>query len=257
MLIASWIEIVEYFSKIFLPFFRISAFFLIAPIWGVKVVPSKIKIVLGILLCIMISTIVDFQVMPIDLSLYMWISIGFEIIIGAFMGFSMLIVFQVFVMGGQMIAMQSGLGFASFMDPQNGINVPVVSQLYTVIITLVFLSINGHMWMLASLIDTFNIFPIGMQQLPIDGFMSLAYAGGWMFGNAILVAIPAMTALLIINMMFAIMTRSSPQLNIFTIGFPILICVGIFFLYLTVPMMVRRFIMNVEQGQSMIESWVF
>jgi flagellar biosynthetic protein FliR len=133
------------------------------------------------------------------------------------------------------MAMGMGLGFATAVDPQNGVQVPVIGQYYIVMATLLFLALNGHLVMIQVLIDSFHSLPVGMIGLGQDGLWSLVGWGSRMFAGAVLIALTAMTAMLLVNLAFGVMSRAAPQLNIFGVGFPVMMGAGFVVLMLTLP----------------------
>jgi len=149
-----------------------------------------------------------------------------QILIGVSMAFLVQVLFQIFILAGQMIAMQMGLGFASMIDPANGIFVAIVSQFYLMLTTLMFLAMNGHLVAVEVLVQSFFVFPVGTEW-QFQGMFQIASLGTWLFASALFVALPAVTAILIINFAFGIMTRAAPQLNIFSLGFPFTMLVGL------------------------------
>jgi flagellar biosynthetic protein FliR len=151
------------------------------------------------------------------------------------MGLALQLVFAMFVVGGQIMAFQMGLGFASMVDPSSGTQVPVISQFYVILLTLVFLALDGHLVMIDVIADSFRTLPIGTEGLTSDNFWALAMWGGNMYAGAVQIALPAIAALLMINLTFGIVTRSAPQFNIFAIGFPITLVAGFFIMMVTLP----------------------
>ena len=127
-----------------------------------------------------------------------------------------------------MIAMQMGLGFASMTDPANGISVVMLGQFYLTLIMMIFVALNGHLIMIEIVVRSFEVLPVSLQAIDRDSFMKVALSGTWMFSAAMLMALPAVTALLVVNMAFGIMSRAAPQLNILAVGFPFTMVLGLF-----------------------------
>ena len=144
----------------------------------------------------------------------------------------MQILFQIGAVGGQIIAMQNGLGFAQMMDPVNGVNVATISQFFIISANLIFLSMNGHLLLFKMLLESFQNVPIGPHIFPSTRFLDLASFGTWMFQGALLIALPAVVALLAVNISFGVMARVAPQLNIFAIGFPFTLMLGLVVLWI-------------------------
>ena len=218
--------LIDWIALVVWPFIRISAMFLAAPIFGAKSVPVRIRIVLAMMIAIMIAPMLDPMpdIEPISIA-GMVVTVQ-QVLIGVAMGFLLQLVFATTVFMGQSIAMSMGLGFASVIDPQNGVSVPVVSQFFLILTTLLFLSMDGHLVMVAALVGSFEAYPVSAA-LP-DGmlFYALAQWAGYVFLLALMMALPAILTVLLINLSFGVMTRAAPQLNIFAVGFPVTILAG-------------------------------
>ncbi|MEA1988421.1 MAG: flagellar biosynthetic protein FliR, partial [Pseudomonadota bacterium] len=152
------------------------------------------------------------------------------------MGVIFLVVFQAFVIAGHLIAMGMGLAFASMVDPGSGVQAPIVSQYFTIVVTLLFLAMNGHLLVIQVMVDSFEYLPIGINFLTADSLRLLVEFGSYMFSAGVLVALPAITALLLINVAFGVVTRAAPSLNIFAVGFPVTLLTGLVMLSLTTPL---------------------
>lgn len=158
-----------------------------------------------------------------------------QLLIGIVMGFAFQLVISAVITGGQTIAMQMGLGFAVMVDPQNGSQAPVLSQFYVLMVLLAFVLMNGHLLLIEILADSFRTIPIGVEGLKPDDIWQLLSWGSMIFAGALSMALPAIASLLMVNITFGIMTRASPQLNIFAIGFPITMMVGFAVVFATLP----------------------
>jgi flagellar biosynthesis protein FliR len=123
-----------------------------------------------------------------------------------------------------------GLGFATLVDPQHGANVTVVGQLIMIMGMLTYLAINGHLMLLGALANSFQTLPIGSAGMDRDFLLSAATWGGRIFETGLMVALPAVIALVIVNLALGVVTRAAPQLNLFGIGFTISILCGFFVL---------------------------
>lgn len=158
-----------------------------------------------------------------------------QVLIGLSMGFVLQMVFAAFTLGGQVMAMSMMLGFAVMNDPVSGISVPTVSQLFTILVTLTFLAFNGHLILIEVIADSFRTLPIGTTGLALNSIHDLVAWASYMFVGAVLIALPAIASMLVINLGFGIMTRAAPQLNIFVVGFPVIISMGFVVMVLTLP----------------------
>jgi len=120
---------------------------------------------------------------------------------------------------------QMGMAFASMVDPANGVNVTVISQFMTMLVSVLFLLMNGHLVVFEVLTESFTTLPVG-NALMVNQFWEMAGRLGWVFGAGLLLILPVIAALLVVNIAFGVMTRAAPQLNIFSIGFPLTLVMG-------------------------------
>ncbi|MBZ9665979.1 flagellar type III secretion system protein FliR [Pseudomonas sp. LMG 31766] len=219
-------QISAWVGQFMLPLFRIAAMLMVMPIIGTQLVPTRVRLYLA--LAISVVLVPSLPPMPqIDaLSLRSLLLILEQVLIGAMLGFILQLFFHLFAVAGQIIAMQMGLGFASMVDPTNGVSVPVLGQFMLMLVTLLFLAINGHLVALEILAESFVTLPYG-QGLMVNHYWALAGKLGWVIGAGLLLTLPAVTALLVINLAFGVMTRAAPQLNIFSIGFPLTLALGL------------------------------
>ncbi len=217
------------------PLFRVMALVAMAPVFGAQSVPVRIRVGFSVALTLLIAPALPPVPVVDPLSSTGLMIVIHQVLIGLAMGFALKLVFGAFVLAGQLIGQSMGLGFASMVDPLNGVQVPVVSQFYQVLVTLIFLGFNGHLVLLEVLADSFRTLPVGPNGLAMNGVWDLVIWGGQMFSGAVLISLPAVTALLVANIAFGVMTRASPQLNIFAIGFPITLLLGIVVMLVTLP----------------------
>ena len=155
------------------------------------------------------------------------------------------------VFGGQVIAYSMGLGFASMMDPQNGVQVPVISQFYMIFAILLFLLVNGHLILIDLLVQSFHTFPVAMDGISRNGLMDVLAWGSRMFTGGLVMALPVMAALLLVNLGMGIVTRAAPQLNIFAVGFPISMLIGFVMVWFTLPIVLENFQLLLAEGFSL------
>jgi flagellar biosynthesis protein FliR len=217
------------------PLVRILALIASSPILGNKEVTPHIKIGLGVLITIILAPTLDIQpgIEPASATgLYILLQ---QMLIGLAMGFSMTIIFAAVEMAGETAGLQMGLGFASFYDPQNASFTPVLGQFTGIIASLAFLGMNGHLYMLAALAQSFQSFPIGTAVPSALALHTLAIWVGSIFSYALQLSLPLLGALLITNLALGILTRSAPQLNLFAVGFPITLAIGFIALALSMP----------------------
>ena len=178
-----------------------------------------------------------------------------QTLIGIGMALILQIFMHAFVMSGQIIAMKMGLGFASMNDPSNGVTVTVISQFYLMIATLLFLGLNGHLVMVEVLGESFHTLPVGTD-IGSGRLQTVVGWGSWLFGAALLMSLPAMTALLIINCTLGVITRAAPQLNIFAIGFPLMLVLGMLIMWANMANVLPQFERYSEEALNTMRLWI-
>lgn len=227
----------------FLPFARIGAMVMALPIIGTQLVPAKIKLMLSLGLTFIVGSMGNVQTPLADnfTFLSLFLSLVYQIIIGVLFGLIVHIIFQAFNLAGQIIAMQMGLGFAQLVDPQNGISVPAVSQFYMLMATLLYLSMNGHLYVINAIIESFQTLPAAINLYKPIPFEDVMHLGSVMFFYGLKIALPAVIALLITNIAFGVMTKAAPQLNLFTIGFSISMLIGIALIWINLAFVLPQF----------------
>ncbi len=210
--------------------FRVASVFMTMPVFGTQLLPARVRLFMAMILTLLVAPQIPLAPELDPLSLGTWVVIAEQILIGAAMGFMLQLLFQIHVLAGQIIAMQMGLGFASMNDPSMGISVAVVGQVFTMLVTLLFLTLNGHLVVIEVLVESFTTLPIG-ETLGAADFYTLVLRFSWVLAAALLIGLPAIIALLIVNLSFGVMMRAAPQLNIFSIGFPLTLVFGLFILW--------------------------
>ncbi|AOY01719.1 flagellar biosynthetic protein FliR [Jeongeupia sp. USM3] len=219
------------------PFCRFFGLLIADPIFSNKVVPVRLRIGLAIALSILVAPMLSppagvNAVSPAGIL----IAVN-QLVIGVMLGFAVRLMFNAVDMAGQLIGLQMGLGFASFYDPHSAANVPIVAQFINMMLLLVFLALNGHLIVLRILVESFTLLPIDAAPLGAGGFRLLVEQGASIFRLGLMLALPVVGVLLITNLAIGIMTRAAPQLNVFAIGFPLLLAIGVAAMYLSLPYM--------------------
>lgn len=234
-------ELSQMVGSFFWPFVRIAAMVMAMPVFTSAFIPVRVRLMLALALTVVIAPAIPNVPLIDALSINGLLLIIQQVLIGVVMGFIFHLVFGAFTLGGQIIAMQMGLGFSTMVDPVNGAQVPVLSMFYTIMVTLFFLLLNGHLALIGVVADSFKTLPIGVNGLIRENFWSLVHWGTQMFIGAVIVALPAVTALLFINMALGVIGRAAPQLNIFAVGFSITIAAGFYVIMVSLPVILVQF----------------
>jgi len=218
------------------PLSRILALVATAPLLGNPSVPVRVKLGLAVMITVLVMPLVEKSLPQIDPAS----GVGFaillqQVLIGIAMGLVMRIVFVAVEMAGELIGLQMGLGFAIFFDPQNSGQIDIVGRFLGVIASLAFLAIDGHLIMIALISQSFSTLPIGLEGMTNATFTTLANWGSEIFKSGLQLSLPVLTALLITNLALGVLTRVAPQLNIFAVGFPLTLSIGLLVMALSMP----------------------
>jgi flagellar biosynthetic protein FliR len=252
-------EVLPRLPAFFWTFARIGALLVAAPLFGARTVPVRVRVMLALLIAAAVFPQVATPTGVEVMSAAGFILLAREIVIGFALGFLVQMLFGAVAMAGEIIAMSMGLAFASVVDPDRGVSVPVIGQYFVVMSTLLFLALNGHLALLALLIESFAVLPPGVEGLGAAGFAELAAWASRMFEAATMVALPAGTALLVAGVSMGLIARSAPQLNIFSVGFPLTLMLGIVALLFSLPLLAPQFAalldLALESGRSVVQAF--
>lgn len=215
--------------------------FVSVPLFSIRAVPARVRLILSVAI-----TFVVMPLLPPLPAVEMFSYTGFmmvltQFIVGLTTGFILQLVFAAVVFAGQGIALSMGLGFSTMVDPQSGQQVPVISQLYTVLTTLIFISLDGHLLLIQMLLDSFKTLPIGVDGIDKAGIWSILAWSSRMFAGGLLLAMPVIASLLLVNVIFGVASKAAPQLQIFSVGFPVTLMLGLLLLWKTLPDILNQF----------------
>lgn len=249
-------EIVQMVQMWLWPFFRIAGLLMAAPVIGTRSVPVRVRISMAVVITIVIFPIIPAvpQIDPVSLQGAL-ISMQ-QVIIGVGMGLSMRVIFTALELAGQAIGQLMGLMLASMVDPLNGNQVPIIGQFYLLLATLLFLVVDGHLMMIRVLAESFTSMPIGTTGISKNGAWEVLMWTGHIISTAVIIALPALVSLLIVNLSFGVMTRSAPSLNIFAVGFPVMIILGVIIILISLNSFIPHMMNMFEDGISMMHKLV-
>ena len=226
------------FSLFAAPFLRLSGMMIVAPIFSAPGFNFRTRGLLAVLLAALVAPSLPpppFESIFTGRGMIAGIT---EVGVGLIMGFILQLAFGAAVFAAQAQALTMGLGFAMAVDPQNGVQVPVVAQLFVILITLLFLALDAHLVLISSVVESYNLVPIGALGISQNIFSRVAALGSVVFMWGMLMALPVLTALLFINIALGVVTRAAPQLNIFAVGFPVTITSGLLIMFIVMPVYV-------------------
>ena len=224
-------ELNAWIAAFVFPLARILTLLAAAPPFNNAGLTTRVRLVLGLAIAMAVSPALPAMPAIEPASGLGLLILAQQMIIGLAMGLALRLVFSAIDLAGMMISTQMGLGFATAYDPQTASQTPVVSELIGMLALLVFLSIDGHLMVLSTLVQSFTFLPVGLLAISEASWLNIANAGGIIFSAGVMLALPAVTALLITNVALGVLGRVAPQLNLIVIGFPVTILLGFIALY--------------------------
>lgn len=218
------VQLQTWAGAMFFPFIRVLAMIFSAPILGHASIPIFVRIALALMLAFAAASFSSVAV-PLDSPHALAYAVR-ETLIGVSLGLLLQLVFAAAELAGDSIGLQMGLGFASFIDPQNSTQSPLVGSMFSTVVALLFLALDIHLLMIAGVMESFRVLPVNA---PLDtglGLSSVAAAGSDMFRIALSIALPALGTLMLANLALGVLARAAPQLNLFAVGFPATLILG-------------------------------
>ncbi len=228
-------QINAFLASAWLPFLRIGGAVIAAPLFGSSYVPVRVRLAIALLTAGLLIPVLPQAPAINPLGIEAILYAANEILIGLCLGFLVQLVFEAVVFAGQTISMGMGLGFAMMIDPQRGTSVPILSQFLLIIALLVFMAMGGHLEFLALVANSFTIWPVGVAAIGPDAFGLVIEWGAEVFKGALQISLPAVIALLVVQIGVGVISRAAPTLNLFAVGFPIAILVGYLMLAQLMP----------------------
>ena len=235
MITLSSAELNTWIAAFLWPLTRILGLIATAPLFGNLSIPVRVKLGLGIMLTLVIAPTVPAVPAADPMSLAGLLITIQQLVIGLAMGFAMRIVFAAVEMAGEVAGLTMGFGFATFFDPQTRARTSAIAQFLSLLTLMLFLALNIHLSMLATLAESFISMPISAMPAGDSAFRQIANWGGLIFSAGAQLALPVIAALLLTNIALGVLTRAAPQLNLFGIGFPITLGAGFIVIALMLP----------------------
>lgn len=232
---------------------RISAMLMAAPMFSTSSVSVPIRITIALsIAALMLQAI---PIPKIDLmSPAGALALVSEAIIGIAIGFLFQMAFAAVALMGEQVSSAMGLGFAAMMDPSTGTQSPVITQFMTVMMLLIFMTLEGPHILLKQLAASFSVMPIGGAVFRPDALINLIKAASLLFSAALLISIPLVLGLFLITLLIGMLTRVAPQLNLFSVGFPITIIAGLVLLLVSIPNLAASMAGLVDQAATAANS---
>ncbi len=230
-------QILQWFLPVFWPFLRTLALMTSAPVLSMRTVPVRVKVGLSMLVALGAqASLPEMPVVPMDSAEGLRL-VAQQVAVGLTMGFAARIVFTSVEFAGELIGLQMGLNFASFFDPTTGSQGTATSRFFSTMGAWLFVVINGHLLLMAAVIQSFEAFPVGGAILGVVTELHPQTWGGDIFRLGLWLALPIVSMLLFVNLVLGVISRVAQQIQIFSVGFAITVCIGLVGMLLTLPLM--------------------
>jgi len=240
-------QVIAWITPVLWPFLRVLALFGTMPVFGQRSVPMRVRVALSFLIAFCAqATLPPVATIPLDSAVTFMVVLQ-QILIGVSLGFAVRIVFAAVEFAGELVGLQMGLNFAGFFDPATGGQTTAGNRFFGVTVSWLFIVSGGHLLVIAGVIQSFQSFPVGPEPFAFLRQVQPQLWGAEVFRVGLWIALPLVAMLLFVNFVLGIASRVAQQLNIFSIGFPITLGVGLVGVLMTLPMMEAPFTMALER----------
>ena len=240
-------QVLAWITPLLWPFLRVLALFSALPVFAQRGVPARVRVALAFLIAFCAqASLPPMPVLALD-SAPALLAVVQQLLIGLSLGFAVRIVFSAVEFAGELIGLQMGLNFAGFFNPMTGGEATATSRFFGISVSWLFIVINGHLLLIAAVIQSFHAFPAGPEPFAFLRAVQPEVWGAEIFRLGLWIALPLVAMLLFVNLVLGIVSRVAQQMNVFAIGFPITLGVGLLGVLLTLPMMQVPFTMALER----------
>lgn len=223
-----------------LVFVRMTGLFVVAPIFSRRNLPSALKIGLAFILSVLLMNVIEVPNLENYTNIYQYVLlIAKEFLVGITIGYVAYLVYIAIYVAGQLIDMQVGFGMVNVIDPMSNIQIPITANFYFIISMLLFLLANGHHMLIRALFESYNFIPLGTASFGTELMNDILRAFGNIFVIGFRIAAPIVAAILITDVTLGVISKTVPQMNVFVIGMPLKILIGVTVMILTIPMFVN------------------
>lgn len=245
----------EWMQRLSWPLARIVGFMLVAPLFSAMTIPRRVRVGLALALAVLLAPVIE----PPAGSPFTLAGVAVmvrEVMIGGLIGLMLRLVIEAVTFGGQVIGLSMGLGFGEVVDPISGARTPQLGQFYGLLATLLFIAMDGHLALIEALAVSFSMAPIGHDRLDVSIWRDLVLYAGVLFSGALRIALPAVTAILVVNLGFGVMSRAAPGMNLFAVGFPTALAIGFLVIWLSLGSVLPVFQGLFADAMSHLAQWL-
>ena len=240
-------DLLAWVSPLLWPFLRALALFTALPVLGTRSVPTRVRIGLAAFIALAAQPSLPLApVVALDSPLALMLVVQ-QLVIGLSLGFAVRLVFAAVEFAGELIGLQMGLNFAGFFDPLSAATATASSRFFGTTVAWLFIVANGHLLVVAALVQSFSAFPVAPEPFAFLHQVQPQRWGAEIFSTGLWIALPLVTMLLFVNLVLGAISRVAPQINIFAIGFPVTLGVGLLGLLLTMPALNTPFTMTLDR----------
>jgi flagellar biosynthetic protein FliR len=216
---------------------RIGAAFIAAPVFGAVIIPLQVRIVLAGAIGILVVNNAPVASPEAVFSLTTILQVAQEALVGLALGFILQIAFAGPLIASEALGNTMGIGFATSIDPQRGASTPALGQFLSIVMTLLFLALDGHLILVDLVVRSYQVLPPGEAWLSAAKLQAIALFGGYAFAAGLLLALPVGFIILCLNLIVGMLSRSAPALNLFAVGLPASLATGLVALAIAFPAM--------------------
>jgi flagellar biosynthesis protein FliR len=245
-------QLSAWYGAVFWPLVRVLALISVAPVLSHRAVPVRVKLLLGFLITLVL--VPNLATPPLADALS-GAGIGLlvqNILVGVTIGFAVRLIFAALELAGELIGLQMGLSYAGFFSPATGQAQNAVASFLAMLALLMFVAIDGHLMLIHALAESFRVFPIAEADATAISFELLVRLAAEMFSIALTIALPFLAVMLLVNVVLGVLARVAPQLNIFAVGFPLTILVGLAVLFLLLPYVQTPLVSALERSLTVL-----
>lgn len=240
-------QLMAWLTPILWPFIRVLALFQAMPVFGQRLVPVRVRVALAFLIAVVAgATAPEMPVVPLDSPAAVLLVVQ-QLMVGLALGFAVRIVFTAVEFAGELAGLQMGMNFAGFFDPISATQATATSRFFGTLVAFLFIAINGHLTVIHAVVQSLVAFPVGPEPFAFLRATQPQVWGSQIFSLGLWIALPMVAMLLFVNLVLGVISRVAPQSNIFSIGFPITMSIGLVGMLLMLPLLETPFVAALDQ----------
>ena len=239
-------QLLAWLTPLIWPFLRVLALLSALPVLGQRVTPIRVRVALALLITVAAqASLPEIAPIPLDSAAAILVTIQ-QVVIGVTLGFAVRVVFAAVEFAGEIVGLQMGLNYAGFFDPVTAGQGTASGRLFGTLVAFLFIILNGHLLVIATVVQSFQAFPVSPEPFAFLAALKPQQWGSEIFRLGLWIALPLVAMLLFVNLVLGVISRVAPQINIFALGFPVTLTVGLLGLLLTLPALQTPFTMALE-----------